>query len=450
MKLSLHRFAIVGAIIFAISAAAIGSISLLRAEDAPPAESKEQRDARMEWWREARFGMFIHWGLYAKPAGVYRGNEIKGLGEWIMFDAKITVAEYETYAKDFNPVKFNADQWISLAKAAGMKYIVITAKHCDGFAMYPSKASKYNLADATPFKRDPMAELAKACEAQGIKLCFYYSHCWDWHEANATGFINDWDFGPREKRDPDEYFNNKALPQVEELAAAYKPAIFWFDVPDLTVEQSRAFLKVIRRHVPNCIVNDRVGNGLADYMTPEQEIPKNNPGRDWETCMTINDTWGFKTHDLNFKSTETLLRNLIDIAGKNGNYLLNIGPTAEGVIPEAELRCLKEMGAWMKVNGEAIYGTTGSPLKQIPEWGRITQKPGKLFLHVFTRPSDGKLTLSLVGEAKKAYLLATPEKTLGVSKGDGGLEIALPEKLSDPIATVVVVEIEGDVKPIEK
>ena len=321
----------------------------------------------MAWWREARFGMFIHWGLYAVPAGEYDGKKIHGLGEWIMYDAKIPVAKYENYAKQFNPVKFNAEQWVAVAKAAGMKYLVITAKHCDGFAMYPSKASKYNIMDATPFNRDPMAELAKACAAQGIRLCFYYSHCWDWHEPNAPGLINSWDFGPIEKRNVSVYFRQKSLPQVEELVAQYKPALMWFDVPDLTRKRSREFLKVIRRHVPDCIVNDRVGNDLGDYLTPEQYIPANGyPGHDWETCMTINDTWGYKSYDNNFKSTETLLRNLIDIASKGGNYLLNVGPTAEGVIPAAEVERLKEIGRWMDVNSEAIHGTTASPFRAAP------------------------------------------------------------------------------------
>ncbi len=426
------------------------TIAPIRAADEPPAETKAQRSARMHWWREARFGMFIHWGLYALPAGTYHGKKVDKLGEWIMYDAKIPVAEYETYARQFNPVKFDADQWAEIAQAAGMKYLVITAKHCDGFAMYPSKASKYNLTDATPFKRDPMAELSKACAARGIRLCFYYSHCWDWHEPNATGFINDWDFGPLDKRDPDVYFKQKSLPQVEELAARYKPALFWFDVPDLTPERSREFLKAIRRHVPDCIVNDRVGNGLGDYATPEQYIPATGPGgRDWETCMTINDTWGFKSYDTNFKSTETLLRNLIDIAGKGGNYLLNVGPTAEGVIPEPEVQRLKEMGQWLKVNGESIYGTTGSPLKKAPAWGRVTQKPGKLYLHVFDWPADGKLLLPIANKAAKVYPLAASGRSLASAARDSGLEISLPEKAFDPIASVIVVEVKGEAQPVD-
>ena len=359
-----------------------------------------------------------------------------------MYDAKIPVAQYETYAKAFNPVKFNADQWAAIVKAAGMKYLVITAKHCDGFAMYSSKASKYNIADATPFRRDPMAELAKACAAQGIRLCFYYSHCWDWHEPNAPGFINDWDFGPMSKRKPDVYFRGKSLPQVEELVSQYKPALMWFDVPDLTPERSREFLKVIRRHVPDCVVNDRVGNDLGDYLTPEQYIPANGfPGRDWETCMTINDTWGYKSYDNNFKSTATLLRNLIDIASKGGNYLLNVGPTAEGIIPEPEVQRLKEIGRWMDVNSEAIHGTTAGPFKKL-EWGRCTQKPERLFLHVFDWPQTPLFVPGLKNRVEEAYLLADPKRaSLPVSQNEDGVTITLPTEAPDKIASVVVLEI---------
>ena len=430
-------------------AALTATLSTLPASDAPPTETKQQRDARMSWWREARFGMFIHWGLYALPAGTYHGKPVNGAGEWIMHDAKIPVAEYETFAPQFNPVKFSADEWVGIAKAAGMKYMVITAKHCDGFAMYASKASKYNIVDATPFKRDPMAELSKACAAQGIRLGFYYSHCWDWHEPNATGLLNDWDFGPLNKRDPDVYFRQKSLPQVEELVAQYKPALLWFDVPDLTRQRSQEFLNVIRRHVPDCIVNDRVGNGLGDYATPEQFIPATGfPGRDWETCMTINDTWGYKSYDTNFKSAKTLFRNLIDIASKGGNYLLNVGPTADGVIPEGEVQRLKGMGDWLKVNGEAIYGTSASPLKKAPAWGRVTQKPGKLYLHVFDWPADGKLLLPISNKVTKAYLLAAPSRALQITARDNGVEISLPAEAIDPIASVIAVNVEGDVQPV--
>ena len=432
------------------NAALIAPRSSLWAFQTPPTESKEQRDARMGWWREARFGMFIHWGIYALPAGTYQGKRVGGAGEWIMHDAKIPVARYETFAPQFNPVKFRADEWAAIAQAAGIKYMVITAKHCDGFAMYKSTASKYNIVDATPFKRDPLAELSTACAARGIRLGFYYSHCWDWHEPNATGLVNDWDFPPLNKRNPDAYFRLKSLPQVEELAAHYKPSLIWFDVPDLTRQRSEEFMTVIKRHVPDCIVNDRIGNGLGDYATPEQFIPAGGmQGRDWETCMTINDTWGYKSYDTNFKSTETLLRNLIDIASKGGNYLLNVGPTAEGLIPEAEVQRLKEMGGWLKVNGEAIYGTSAGPLMKAPAWGRVTQRPGKLYLHVFDWPVTGNLLLPITGNVVKAYLLTAPGRTLAFSASDDGVEIRVPAKPVDPIASVIVVEIHGDVRPLD-
>ena len=353
------------------------------------------------------------------------------------------------FAPQFNPVQFSADEWVGIAKAAGIKYMVITAKHCDGFAMYSSKASKYNIVNATRFRRDPLAELSKACAAQGIRLGFYYSHCWDWHEPNATGLVNDWDFGPLTKRKPDIYFNQKSLPQVKELVARYQPALLWFDVPDLTRERSQEFLKAIRRSVPDCIVNDRIGNGLGDYATPEQFIPATGVrGQDWETCMTINDTWGYKSYDTNFKSTETLLRNLIDIASKGGNYLLNVGPTADGLIPEGEAQRLKEIGGWLKVNGDAIYGTSASPLTKAPSWGRVTQKPGKLFLHVWNWPADGKLLLPVAGKVTKAYLLAAPGQTLQTVAGEIGMEILLPAKPVDPIASVIAVNVEGEVQPL--
>jgi alpha-L-fucosidase len=263
--------------------------------------------------------------------------------------------------------------------------------------------------------------------------------------------LNDWDFGPLSKRDPEVYFRQKSLPQVEELVARYKPALIWFDVPDLTPQRSQEFLNVIRRHVPTCIINDRVGNGLGDYATPEQFKPTtSSSGRDWETCMTINDTWGYKSYDTNFKSTETLLHNLIDIASKGGNYLLNVGPTADGVIPEAEVQRLKGMGAWLKVNGEAIYGASASPLKGVkaPAWGRVTQKPGKLYLHVFNWPVDGRLLLPVTNKVTRAYLLAAPSQAIQTTARDNGVEISLPKEAIDPIASVIVVYVKGEVEPV--
>jgi alpha-L-fucosidase len=410
-------------------------------------ETPAQTEARLAWWREARFGLFMHWGLYAVPAGEWKGQEKQKdlYAEWIMQRATIPVAEYEQLAARFNPVQFNADRIVRIARDAGMKYIVITAKHCDGFAMFHSKISKYNVVDDTPFARDPMAELAKAAKRQGIKLGFYYSHCWDWHEPDATGLINDWDFPPKEKRVPDRYFHGKSLPQVEELMSQYHPAIMWFDVPDLDRAMSQNFLDIIHRYMPECVVNDRIGNGLGDYATPEQTIPPESMGKPFEVCMTLNNHWGYDQNDHAWKDARTVIRNLADIVSKGGNYLLNVGPTAEGVLPPEAVRILGEVGAWMKVNGESIHGTVAGPFVRLP-WGVCSARPGKLYLHVFDWPADGRLFVpGLRNQIKRARLLAGHNRaTLATDRsGDSGCIIRLPEKAADTNDTVVVLEIEG-------
>jgi len=417
-------------------------------------QAQRQRDQRLAWWKEARFGLFVHWGLYAIPANEWKGMEKKnkppGLGaEWIMYKARIPVAEYEQLAKDFNPVKFNADEWVDVARDAGMKYIVITAKHCDGFAMYASKDTPYNIVDATPFKRDPLMELKKACDGKGMRLGYYYSHSWDWHEPDALGYDNNWDFPDRAKKDFNRYLRGKSLPQVEELLTRYEPAVLWFDVPyDLTPEHSRWFLDLIRSKYPDCVVNSRIGNNLGDYETPEQFIPAKKSGNTFEVCMTTNNHWGYDKNDHNWKSPKTIIHNLVDIVGKGGNYLLNVGPTAEGVFPPEAIRLLRDVGRWMKVNGESIYGTQASPLAP-PAWGRCTAKPDRLYLHVFDWPVGGRLIVpGLKTQIVKAHLLADPKRrTLEFdSVGPDDLAIQVPDRPLDPIDTVVVIEHRGSVE----
>jgi alpha-L-fucosidase len=432
---------------------------------AQSAETREQRAARMAWWRAARFGMFIHWGVYSVPAGEYKDVKVKHIGEWIMNDAKIPVAEYAEYTKQFNPTKFNADEWVSIAKNAGMKYIVITSKHHDGFAMFHSQVSPYNIYDATPFKRDPLAELVAAANKQGVKIGFYYSQSQDWNHPggaaakghpDAAGITNPPVVDDRNHWDKaqvgsyDEYLQNVALPQVKEIFTNYGPlAVIWWDTPmDMTPERSQPFIDAIHQLQPQIISNNRLTREDPDFIgdteTPEQFIPPGGfPGRDWETCMTINDTWGYKSYDTNFKSVEKLLTNLIDIASKGGNYLLNVGPTSEGVIPQPEVDRLEAIGHWLKVNGDAIYGTSGTPFRRPVEFGRVTQKPGKMFLHVFDWPKDGKLSLPLTSKVTKAYLLAAPDKTLDVSTSETGTTITLTGDAPDKIASVVVAELDG-------
>jgi len=409
--------------------------------------SDPAREARLAWWREARFGLFMHWGIYAVPAGEWKGLEKQRDlgGEWIMQRAQIPVKEYELLAQQFNPVKFDAREWVRLAKRTGMRYIVITAKHCDGFAMFASKASKYNIVDATPFARDPMRELAEACRREGIKLGFYYSHSWDWHEPDALGLDNKWDFPDRAKKDINRYLRSKSLPQVEELVTQYRPALMWFDVPnDLTREHSQAFVDIVRKGAPDCIINDRVGNRLGDYDTPERVIPR-RPRGDFEVCMPLNEHWGYDKNDHRWKEPPVVIRQLVEIASKGGNYLLNVGPTAEGTFPAQAVRVLTEIGRWMDANGESIHGTSAGPLGAVP-WGCSTAKAGTVYLHVFQWPRDGRLAVPGVrANVKRAWLLSDPaHKKLGATRiGNVDWQLRLPAKPADPIDSVVAVELEG-------
>ncbi|MBI5692801.1 MAG: alpha-L-fucosidase [Verrucomicrobia bacterium] len=439
--------------ILLISTVLSGGPSLASAAETPagdnpsfyPGETAAQKDARLKWWREARFGMFIHWGLYAVPAGTWQGKQIPGIGEWIMNRGKIPVADYAKFAEQFNPVKYNADTWVRLAKEAGMKYIVITSKHHDGFALFKSAASPYNLVDATPFKRDALKELAAACQKHGIKLGFYYSQAQDWHHRGGAASGGHWD-PAAQAGDMDEYIRQIAVPQVREILTNYGPiAILWWDTPTNMNRERADMLAPLVKLQPGLVLNNRLGGGyLGDTETPENRIPATGYPRDWEACMTMNDTWGFKSYDHNWKSAQTLIRNLVDIASKGGNYLLNVGPTAEGEIPAPSVERLKAVGAWMQRNGEAIYGTMASPFLRLG-WGRATQKPDKLYLHVFNWPADGNLVVPMSSGAKKAYLLGAPGQPLKFSASPTGLRVSVPAVAPDAISSTLVLEGVGKV-----
>src|SRR4051812_16543959 len=424
----------------AIAAASLFVISLGSAPS-------EQPD-RMSWWRDARFGMFIHWGLYAIPAGEWKGQQIPGIGEWIMNRAKIPVTEYEQLTKQFNPTQFNAEQWVGVAKAAGQRYMVITAKHHDGFAMFHSKVSKYNVYDATPFHRDVVGELAAACKRNGMPLGFYYSQTQDWHEPNGDG--NTWDFDPG-KTDFDKHFHEKAIPQVRELLTNYGPvALIWFDTPkNITPEESKELVDLVHTLQPKCLVDGRIGNDMGDYQsTGDNEIPSKRLSYDWEVPATLNDTWGFKKNDSNWKSSQTLIRQLVDIVSKNGNYLLNVGPTSEGLIPQPSIDRLAQVGSWLKGNGAAVYGAKPSPYPYEFEWGSITTKPGQAFLNIVQWPADGHFVLyGFNSHVKRAALFSKAgvnvpfEQT--TSDGHKVLRLSVPSQRPDPDVSVIELQVDG-------
>jgi alpha-L-fucosidase len=402
-------------------------------------------DPKMDWWKEARFGMFIHWGLYAVPAGVWDGKDVSGIGEWIMLRGKIPTKDYQQFATKFNPVQFNADAWVKLAKDAGMKYIVITSKHHDGFAMFKSK-DPFNIVDATPFKKDPIAALAEACKKYNIKFGLYYSQAQDWnHPGGAAASGGHWD--STQNGSMDKYIDDVAVPQVKEILSAYNPAIIWWDTPiDMNKNRADKIAAVLKPY-PSLITNNRLGGGYeGDLETPEQYIPATGiPDKNWESCMTMNGTWGFKEKDNNWKSTQVLIRNLIDIASKGGNYLLNVGPTADGIIPQPSVERLEQVGTWLKTNGEAIYGTKASPFAYL-SLGRATIKGNKLYLHLFDYPKDGVIKLPLANSVIKAYLLSNNSNSIKSSVKDGYTYLELPTLVPDKIATVVVLELNGEAK----
>jgi alpha-L-fucosidase len=435
-----------------------------RADSSPyQQESTSQRDARMKWFRQARFGMFIHWGLYSVAAGEWRGKPSPGAGEWIMNDMTIPLSQYRALVPQFNPVKFDARQWVRIAKGAGMKYIVITTKHHDGFAIYPSQLTDWCI-KSSPFGRDPLTELAAACKEEGITLCFYHS-IMDWHHPDYAP-RKPWNDIATSQADFERYVDFMKG-ELRELLTNYGPiGILWFDgnwESTWNFDRGADLYTYVRSLQPQIIVNNRVGQDrkgvagtadgqerIGDYGTPEQQIPATGygPGVDWETCMTMNDTWGFKKQDHHWKSTQTLIRNLIDTSSKGGNYLLNVGPTGEGLIPEASVQRLKEVGDWMQINGEAVYATTASPFKKQLPWGRCTQKATPadttLYLHVFDWPTDGKLLVPGLKDNGKARLLAdTSKKTLETEMTDDGLLIALPKDAPDAVSSTIELQVAG-------
>jgi len=417
----------------------------------------EKDDYRLAWFRDARFGMFVHWGIFTVPAGEWNGSTWHGV--WIHQTADIPGEEYVKLASEFNPVEFDADELVALADRTGMKYIVITAKNHDGFCMFRSKLTDYNIVDATPYGRDPMKELSDACRERHIRLCFYYS-VKDWHHPEYPTL-----YTRRTRTHPDGFhgFPNpdadymKYLDylqgQVRELLTNYGPVgIMWFDWCGCALAEeghrgkADEIVEMIHELQPDCLINNRFCGIGADYGTPEQQIPGSRQSDVFEVCMTLNDHWAYNKHDDNWKDPKTVVHNLADIASKGGNYLLDVGPTAEGLVPEEALGILGEVGRWVSVNGESIYGT--GPADQYLRWDHeidmVTAKPGRYYLHVFDWPKDGRVFLydfrkRFIG----AYLLADGSRSqLEADTYRRSLMMYVPEEPPDPIDSVVVVQFE--------
>jgi len=427
------------------------SLLLLSMSLSTIAQGDSNTTQRMDWWRKARLGMFIHWGLYSIPAGKWGDNT--NYAEWIRNEAHIPVREYEKFRDQFNPVDFDAEKWVKMAKDAGMKYIVITTKHHDGFCNFDSKYTDWDIMH-TPFHRDIMKEMADACHKEGIQICWYHS-IMDWHEPDYLP-RRDWELKDRPVDGANfvryvQHLRN----QVTELLMNYgQIGVMWFDgqwEQTWNAKYGQPLYDLCRKLQPNVIVNNRVSSGepeIGDFSTPEQYIPPTGlSGVSWETCMTMNDHWGYNAYDKDWKSPAMLIRNIIDIASKGGNYLLNIGPMSNGEFPPEAVQRLKAIGDYMRVNGDAIYDTSASVFDQLP-WGRSTTRRNgattALYLHVFDWPATGRLVVPSIGNrAEKAELLATGER-LEIDRDGSDLVIHVGAAALDPISTTVVLTVEGE------
>lgn len=432
--------------------------------------SMKTHEQRIQWWRDAKFGMFIHWGIYSLPAGEWKGKKVGGYAEHLMRKEKITRKDYLDVAHQFNPVLFDADKWILDAKKAGMNYFIITAKHHDGFAMYDSKVSDFNIMVQTPFKRDPMAELAAAAKRHGMKFGFYYSHAFDWEHPDAPG--NDWEYKnpggdlglhggvnwyaehPELLPKAVKYVDEKAIPQIKELLTKYHPDILWFDTPQkLPLSENIRILKAIRETDPNVVVNGRLvrnaNANFGDYKNTADRPAEFYPVEgDWEAIPTTNESYGYSKYDDSHKSPGFFIQLLAKAASRNGNLLLNIGPKGDGSFDTKDSKILSGIEKWVSKNSESIYKAhkTSLPLQS---WGVTTQSDNKLYLHVFNWPKDGKLYVGgLKSKLDNAYLLTDSKKTkLSIqSIGDGDFYINVPKNAPDTANTVLVLPLKGQLK----
>lgn len=407
------------------------------------------KEQRLEWWREARFGMMITWGIYALEAA----------GEWVQYKRRIPVKEYEKLAARFNPVRFDAGEWVRCAKQAGMKYMVAMAKHHDGFAMFPSKVSPYNLFEATPWKRDFLKELADACRAEGLRFGLYYSHVREWHHPHASSlephnlthygnYGNFWDYPQEEQKNLQTFLDEISLPQLREVLELYQPDLLWFDTPSLLrPDQAQAFHSLVRSICPHCLINSRIGKTAEwDYLScGDNEIPELD-GVDFETPMVMNGAWGYNTQPGKiYLPAKKYIADLITIASRGGNYLLNVGPDPFGCFQEEAKKHLKEVGEWLNVHGEAIYGTTTVRLCE-PVWGKITARRDANIIYLFIQNWQPEIVLrGLDSAVLKCTLLSTRQDIPHASRDFAGLTrelvLSLPRNAPEAIVPVIRVEL---------
>lgn len=401
----------------------------------------------LEWFFEDKYAMFIHWGLYSEMGGVWNDKTYYGIGEWIMHMARIPVDEYKAYAKNFNPSKFDAEGLVQLAKAAGMKTIVITSKHHDGFALFDSKASDFTITKATPYKKDLMKELADACHAEGIRLGFYYSQNQDWTEPYGGNYKGERPKGYKPE-DFNIYFKDKVVPQVTELLTNYgEISLIWFDTPGgMPKEYSAKLVELVQKHQPECLINSRIGGGYGDYVSlGDMQIPVVRPKEKvWETVDTTNNSWSYAWYDENWKSPKTIAERLVRVVARGGSYMLNVGPKGDGSIPARAAESLVESGAWIQQHGEAIYGADASPFDQGFTWGDMTANGNDLYLHIFEWPTKGKLRIADLGATVQSASLLHDARPVAYSQEGSILELTLGSQFGHDLPLISVVKLSLD------
>ncbi|MBQ7346569.1 MAG: alpha-L-fucosidase [Clostridia bacterium] len=411
---------------------------------------------KLKWFKDAKYGLFIHWGLYAIPGGEWEGRLAPHGTEWLMRNLQVPLADYKKLAERFNPVDFDPYYYVRKAKRWGMKYIVVTAKHHDGFAMYDTKVSDYSVMN-TPYGKDIIRQFADACAAEGMTFCVYYSQMQDWEDPNADG--NTWDFDPA-KKEFKRYFYNKCIPQVKELLTNYGPiGLIWFDTPyEMPKALCQELADVVHECQPACLVNGRVGYGIGDYrQAADNSIPRFARNDAWECPMTLNATWGYSHRDSDFKAPSAVLENLVRVVGKGGNLLLNVGPDEYGKIPEASAQVLDTVGEWLAVNGKSIYNTVSAPdFPYLIPWGEITynEEETTLFFHIKKYPTRAPYQVHLAGlknRVEKVTLLADGseipfKQSYETARDECRFNIFMPAVCPDADDTVVAVKLDGKVE----